>query len=102
MIRSRYQILIDLDESHEDILIHEQSARFNGVCMFNITNTIAKYMSGGIRAVTEYKRSIHSDNARRKPNGCAKVRITMLYEKYIFLFQILGFFYREDYYIKLL
>lgn len=63
MIRSRCQILIDLDESHGDVLTHEQSARSNGVCMTTVTNTVTQYMSGGIQEVTDYKRNINSDNA---------------------------------------
>ena len=78
MIRSRCQILIDLDESHGDILTHAQSAKSNGVCLATVANTITKYMSGGIQAVTEYKRSINSDNARRKVDGRAEARIIEL------------------------
>ena len=78
MIRSRCQILIDLDESHGSFLTHEQSARSNGVCQATIANTVIKYMSGGVEAVTEYKRSINSDNARRKLDGRAEARIIEL------------------------
>ena len=78
MIRSRCQILLDLDESHGDILTHEQSAKSNGVCLSTVANTVTKYMAGGIEAVTEYKRSINSDNARRKLDGRAEARIIEL------------------------
>ena len=44
MIRSRCQILIDLDEAHGKMLTHEQTAKSNGVCMATVTNTIKKYM----------------------------------------------------------
>lgn len=64
-IRSRCQIILDLDEAHGKVLTHEQSAKSNGVCMATVSNTVAKYMSGGIDAVTEFKRNINSDNARR-------------------------------------
>lgn len=72
-IRSRCQIIIDLDEVHGKVLTHEQSARSNGVCMATVTNTVEKYINGGIDAVTELKRNINSDNARRKIDGCAEV-----------------------------
>ena len=36
-IRSRCQIIIDLDEAHGKVLTHEQSARSNGVCMATVT-----------------------------------------------------------------
>lgn len=78
MIRNRCQILIDLDEAHGKVLTHEQSARSNGVCMATVANTVTKYMSGGIQAATEYKRSINSDNARRKLDGRAEARIIEL------------------------
>lgn len=54
-IRSRCQIIIDLDEVHGKVLTHEQSARSNGVCMATVTNTVEKYINGGIDAVTELK-----------------------------------------------
>ena len=77
-IRSRCQIIIDLDEAHGKVLTHEQSARSNGVCLTTVTNTVTKYFSGGIEAVTEFKRNINSDNARRILDGCAEARIIEL------------------------
>ena len=73
-IRSRCQIIIDLDEAHGKVLTHEQSARSNGVCLTTVTNTVTKYFSGGIEAVTEFKRNINSDNARRILDGRAEAR----------------------------
>lgn len=78
MIRSRCQILIDLDEAHGIVPTHEQCAKSNGVCMATIHNTLAKYTAGGIKAVTEYRRSINSDNARRKVDGRTEARIIEL------------------------
>ena len=66
-----FKILIDWDESHGSSLIHEQSAKSNGVCPATAANTVTKYMSGGIESVTEYKRNINSDNVGRKPDGQA-------------------------------
>ena len=77
-IRSRCQIIIDLDEAHGKVLTHEQSARSNGVCLTTVTNTVTKYFSGGIEAVTEFKRNINSDNARRILDGRAEIRIIEL------------------------
>ena len=77
-IRSRCQIIIELDEAHGKVLTHEQSAKFNGVCMATITNTVAKYINGGIDAVTELKRNINSDNARRKIDGRAEAQLIEL------------------------
>ena len=70
-IRCRCQIIIDLDESHGKVLTHEQSAKSNGVCLATVTNT-------GIDAVTEFKRNVNSDNARRVLDGRAEARIIEL------------------------
>ena len=77
-IRSRCQIILDLDEAHGKVLTHEQSAKSNGVCMATVSKTVAKYMSGGIDAVTEFKRNINSDNARRKVDGRAEAQLIEL------------------------
>lgn len=77
-IRCRCQIILDLDEAHGKVLTHEQSARSNGVCMATVTNTVAKYASGGIDAVTAFKRNVNSDNARRKVDGRAEARLIEL------------------------
>ena len=77
-IRSRCQIILDLDEAHGKVLTHEQSAKSNGVCMATVSYTVAKYMSGGIDAVTEFKRNINSDNARRKVDGRAEAQLIEL------------------------
>ena len=78
MIRSRCQIILDLDEAHGKVLTHEQSAKSNGVCMATVTNTVTKYINGGIDAVTEFKRNINSDNARRKVDGRTEARLIEL------------------------
>lgn len=77
-IRCRCQIILDLDEAHGKVLTHEQSAKSNGVCLATVTNTVAKYINGGIGAVTEYKRNINSDNARRKVDGRTEARLIEL------------------------
>ena len=74
-IRCRCQIILDLDESHGKVLTHEQSAKSNGA---TVTNTVTKYINGGVNAVTEFKRSINSDNARRKVDGRVEARLIEL------------------------
>lgn len=66
MIRSRCQILLDLDEAHGEVLTHEQSARSNHVCLATVANTVTKYINGGTASVIQYKRNENSDRARRK------------------------------------
>ena len=77
-IRSRCQIILDLDEAHGKVLTHEQSAKSNGVCLATVANTVSKYTSGGIDTVTEFKRNINSDNARRKVDGRTEARLIEL------------------------
>lgn len=59
-------------------MTHEQSAKSNGVCLATVTNTVKKYFEGGIDAVTEFKRNVNSDNARRVLDGRAEARIIEL------------------------
>ena len=77
-IKNRCQIILDLDEAHGKILTHEQCAKSNGVCMTTVTNTVSKFVNGGIEEVVSYKRSVNSDNARRKVDGRAEARIIEL------------------------
>lgn len=74
-IRSRCQIVIDLDEAHGKVLSHEQSAKSNGVCLTTVTNTVKLYHNEGIESVTTLKRNINSNNARRKLDGRAEARL---------------------------
>lgn len=77
-IIKRCQILLDLDENHGKIYSREQCAKSNGVCMTTVTNTVSKFEKGGIEEVISYKRSVNSDNARRKVDGRAEDRILEL------------------------
>jgi len=74
-IRSRCQIIIDLDEAHGRMLSYEQSAKSNGVCIATVYNTIKLYHNEGIESLTTFKRNINSDNARRKLDGRAEARL---------------------------
>ncbi len=74
-VRSRCQIIIDLDEAHGKILTHEQSAKSNAVCMATVTNTIKLFCTEGINEITSLNRNINSNNARRKLDGRAEARL---------------------------
>lgn len=56
----------------------EKCAKSNGVCMTTVTNTASKFEKGGIEEVVSYKRSVNSDNARRKVDGRAEAQILEL------------------------
>ncbi|BBB89496.1 helix-turn-helix domain-containing protein [Methylomusa anaerophila] len=77
-IRSRCQILIDLDEAHGKVLTHEQCAKSNGVCIATVHNTLKTYASGGIPAIVKLKRNVNSDQARRLVDGRAEAKIIEL------------------------
>ena len=74
-IQKRCQILLDLDEVHGKELTHEQIAKTNCVCMSTVQKTVEKYREEGIQGVISQKRSINSDNARRKLDGRGEARI---------------------------
>jgi len=74
-IRSRCQVLLDLDEAHREPMTHEQSSKSNGICMATVTNIVKDYSVGGIDAVITYNRSVNSDNAKRKLDGRAEARL---------------------------
>lgn len=75
MIRNRCQIILDMDELHGRTFSHEQCAKSNGVCITTVTNTIQKYVSGGIDKVIKYNRNVNSNHARRKVDGRTEARI---------------------------
>lgn len=77
-IRSRCQIILDLDEEHGKILTHIQSAKSNGVCMATVHNVVSNYATNGLNSVLSLKRSINSDNARRLIDGRAEAQIIEL------------------------
>jgi len=74
-VRSRCQIIIDVDEAHGKVLTHEQSAKTNAVCMATVTNTIKLYKNSGIDGLVSLKRNVNSDNAKRKLDGRAEARL---------------------------
>ena len=74
-VRSRCQIIIDVDEAHVRTLTHEQSAKTNCVCMATVTNTIKIFCEKGIDGISSLKRNVNSDNSKRKLDGRAEARI---------------------------
>ena len=74
-VRNRCQIIIDLDEAHGKVLTYEQIAKTNCVCMTTVRNTVKLFCEKGIKGIITLKRSVNSDNARRKLDGRAEARI---------------------------
>ena len=74
-VRCRCQILLDMDEARGKLYTHEQCAKSNGVCIATVSNTIRHYIEEGIDSVIKLKRSINSDNAKRKVDGRAEAKL---------------------------
>lgn len=72
------QILLDLDEAHGKSYSRGQAARVNGVCVATVSNVIREYHEQGFEACLSLKRSINSDNARRKVDGRAEAQLIEL------------------------
>lgn len=74
-VQKRCQILLDLDEGHGKLMTYEQIAKTNCVCIATVEKTAKQYVKGGIEDVIHLKRSVNSDNARRKLDGRGEARI---------------------------
>lgn len=66
---SRCQILLDMDQAHGEAMTNEQCAKSNGICKATVSNIIRIYSKEGFDAVVTLKRSINSDQAKRKADG---------------------------------
>ena len=75
---------IDLDDAIQLSLSNNldlQSARIevelakNGVCIATVSNTIRHYIDEGIDSVIKLKRSVNSDNAKRKVDGRTEAKL---------------------------
>lgn len=74
-VQKRCQILLDLDESHGELLTYEQIAKTNCACISTVEKIAKQYIKEGIEDVIHLKRSVNSDNARRKLDGRGEARI---------------------------
>lgn len=77
-IRSRCLILLALDESNGPSPLYSDISKSLGVTAGTITNTLNKYIAGGIELVMAYNRNKNSDNSRRKVDGRAEAQIIQL------------------------
>lgn len=72
---NRCRILLALDENHPPILSYAQCVDSYGVSKATISSVVKSYSDGGIDAALARKRSVNSDNARRKVDGRTEARI---------------------------
>ena len=71
----RCRILLSLDENHPPVLTYAQCVASYGVSKATIATVVKVYADGGIDAVFARKRSINSDNARRKVDGRIEAKL---------------------------
>ena len=74
-IRDRCYVLLDMDESHRPPVKQEECAKNRGVTQKTVVNTVQQYCTEGLDAVLKLKRSVNSDQARRKVDGRTEARL---------------------------
>lgn len=74
-IRDRCYILLDMDESHPPCVKQMDCAKQRGVAQKTVVNTVQQYYTEGLDAVLKLKRSVNSDQARRKVDGRVEARL---------------------------
>lgn len=74
-IRDRCNILLDLDENHPPPAKQIDCAKKRGVTQKTVVNTAQQYCVEGLDAVLKLKRSVNSDQARRKVDGRTEARL---------------------------
>ena len=72
---NRCRILLALDENHLPAMTYVQCVDAYAVSRSTIAALLKLFSEGGIEAVFERKRSINSDQARRKVDGRTEARI---------------------------
>lgn len=77
-IANRCRILLDLNENNPLSLTTAQCAQRHGICRATVSNVISAFCKEGLDAVLTFKRSVNSDQARRKVDGRAEAVITAL------------------------
>lgn len=72
---NRCRVLLALDESHPPAMSYDQCVGTYGVSRATIAATVKAFAGGGIDAVLARKRSVNSDQARRKVDGRTEARL---------------------------
>lgn len=72
---NRCRILLALDENHMPALSYDQCVDTYGVSKATISTVVKAFADGGIDSVLARKRSINSDNARRKVDGRIEAKL---------------------------
>ena len=77
-VKYRCRVLLDLDMNHGKTYTDDQIAGRNGVCKSMVRSVVSSFADGKLEAVLTIKRSVNSDNAKRKVDGRAEARLVEL------------------------
>ena len=77
-LRTRCQIILDLDENHGKMLSYEQCYKSNGVCHATVSNTVKGYATKGMDYLKGLNRNENSNNARRKIDGRIEAHLVQI------------------------
>ncbi len=77
-IAARCNILLAVDENHASAQTYDQCKTSCGVSSGMISSTIKLYAGKGLEETLKLKRSVNSDNARRKVDGRTEAKIIQM------------------------
>ena len=77
-VSDRCSILLAVDENHPPAKTYDQCMISCGVSRATIASTIKQYAEKGLEETLTLKRSVNSDNARRKVDGRTEAKIVQM------------------------
>ena len=77
-IANRCNILLAMDENHPPAKTYDQCVMACGVSRATIASTVKLYVENGMDETLKLKRSVNSDNARRKVDGRTEAKIVQM------------------------
>ena len=77
-IADRCNILLAMDENHPPAKTYDQCVMACGVSRATIASTVKLYVENGMDETLKLKRSVNSDNARRKVDGRTEAKIVQM------------------------
>ena len=77
-IADRCNILLAMDENHPPAKTYDQCVMACGVSRATIASTVKLYVEKGMDETLKLKRSVNSDNARRKVDGRTEAKIVQM------------------------
>lgn len=77
-IADRCNILLAMDENHPPAKTYDECVMACGVSCATIASTVKQYVEKGMDETLKLKRSVNSDNARRKVDGRTEAKIVQM------------------------